>query len=214
MDRPEAGTVPGSHVLVKGLHGVSTAELAELLVHVVRAGAGVVAKPDTKVLDLEGLLFVDLRTRQDGAGQLPFRLPFERLQGLPTTLTPMISPLAFLTFFSCLHRSYDLHGRYASDYAPQEVPEARLGDDFIGRKNAHTVDLGSRVGLGGQMAPDDLVFLERHLAEDKRSVRRPSSELCASHPPLPAIPMQPARTSNIAKAQLQTNTHFIDGLPC
>jgi len=45
---------------------------------------------------------------------------------------------------------------------PQEVPESRLGNNFIGRKDAHAVDLGSRLRLTGQMAPDNLVFLERH----------------------------------------------------
>ena len=61
VDRPETGTVPCSHILVEGLDGIGTGELTELLVHVVRAGARVVAEPDTKVLDLERLLFVDLR---------------------------------------------------------------------------------------------------------------------------------------------------------
>jgi len=51
VDRPETGTVPGSHVLVEALDSISTAELTELLVHVVRAGTRVIAKPDTEVLD-------------------------------------------------------------------------------------------------------------------------------------------------------------------
>ena len=59
--------MPRSHVLVKGLDGVGAGELTELLVHVVRAGARVVADPDTKVLDLERLLFVDLRGRRRAA---------------------------------------------------------------------------------------------------------------------------------------------------
>ena len=42
----------------------------------------------------------------------------------------------------------------------QEVPEAGLGDDLIGGKNPHAVQLGGRVGLGRQMAPNDLVFLK------------------------------------------------------
>ena len=60
VDRPETGTVPCSHILVEGLDGIGTGELTELLVHVVRAGARVVAEPDTEVLDLERLLLVDL----------------------------------------------------------------------------------------------------------------------------------------------------------
>ena len=62
MDRPETRTVAGGHILVEGLDGVRTAELTELLVHVVGSGAGVVAEPDTKVLDLQGLLLMDLET--------------------------------------------------------------------------------------------------------------------------------------------------------
>ena len=42
----------------------------------------------------------------------------------------------------------------------EEVPEPRLGNDIVGRKNAHAVDLGGRVGLAGEVAADDLVFLE------------------------------------------------------
>ena len=93
MDRPEAGTVAGSHVLVEGLDGISTRELTELLVHVVGARTRVVAEPDTKVLDFQGLLLMDLeksrnsrcqqrrRVARIARGQLPFRLPLERLQG-------------------------------------------------------------------------------------------------------------------------------------
>ena len=47
--------------------------------------------------------------------------------------------------------------------APQEVPESRLGNHFIGRKDAHAVDLGSGFRLSRKMATDDLVFLDRHL---------------------------------------------------
>lgn len=52
--------MPRSHVLVHGLYGVAARHLAVLLVHVVRAGAGVVADPDTEVLDLGWALLVDL----------------------------------------------------------------------------------------------------------------------------------------------------------
>ena len=94
MDRPEAGTVPGGHVLVEALDGISTAEVAELLVHVVGTRPRVVAEPDTEVLNLQGLLFVDLKKRpankQDcNAGALwsaiPFRLPLEGCKGHQNT---------------------------------------------------------------------------------------------------------------------------------
>ena len=60
MDRAEAGAVAGSHVLVEALDCRGTGELAVFLVHVVRARARIVANPDTEVLDLQGLLLVDL----------------------------------------------------------------------------------------------------------------------------------------------------------
>lgn len=63
MDRPEAGTVAGSHVLVQSLDGLSAGHLTVLLVHVVGTGAGVVADPDTEVLDLERVLLGDLKNQ-------------------------------------------------------------------------------------------------------------------------------------------------------
>ena len=60
MDRPEAGTVAGSHVLVEGPDGIGASEFTELLVHVVGAGTRVVTEPDTEVFDLQRLLLVDL----------------------------------------------------------------------------------------------------------------------------------------------------------
>lgn len=62
VDRPEAGTVAGSHVGVEGLDGSGPRGLAVLLVHVVGAGARVVADPDAEVLDLQGVLLGDLAT--------------------------------------------------------------------------------------------------------------------------------------------------------
>ena len=47
---------------------------------------------------------------------------------------------------------------------PQEVPESRLGDDLVRRKDAHAVDLGGGLMLRGQVTANDLVFVERHLA--------------------------------------------------
>lgn len=52
--------MPGSHVLVEALDRISTGKVTELLVHVVGSRAGVVAEPDTEVLDLQWLLFVNL----------------------------------------------------------------------------------------------------------------------------------------------------------
>ena len=64
VDRPEAGTVAGGHVLVEALDSINTGELTELLVHVVGARTRVVAEPDTEVLDLQWLLLVNLRIQR------------------------------------------------------------------------------------------------------------------------------------------------------
>ena len=61
MDGPEAGTVTGSHVGVQSLDGICAGHLTVLTVHVVSTGTGVVADPDTEVLDLEGVLLVELK---------------------------------------------------------------------------------------------------------------------------------------------------------
>jgi len=63
VDGPETRTVTGGHVLVHGLDGVGAGHVAVLLVHVVGAGAGVVADPDAKVLDLLRALLMNLQAR-------------------------------------------------------------------------------------------------------------------------------------------------------
>jgi len=60
LNLPEARSVTGSHILVKSIDGGNTGHLTVLLVHVVSAGAGVVADPDAEILDLLGALLVDL----------------------------------------------------------------------------------------------------------------------------------------------------------
>jgi hypothetical protein len=42
----------------------------------------------------------------------------------------------------------------------QKVPESGLGNDLVRGEDPHAVQLRGRVGLGGQVAPDDLVFGE------------------------------------------------------
>jgi hypothetical protein len=48
----------------------------------------------------------------------------------------------------------------------QEVPEAGLGDRLVGSEDGHAVQGGRGVSLGGQMAPDDLVFLKATWRDD------------------------------------------------
>jgi len=125
VDRPEAGTMPGCHVLVKALDCISAGEITELLVHVVGSRARVVTEPDTEVLDLQRLGFMNNVDTNDF-----------------TT--------GFLDFLQL----------------SQEIPESRLRNDFIRRKDAHTVDF--RIGLirGGQVTTDNLVFLKAHFEID------------------------------------------------
>lgn len=65
MDGAEAGTVAGSHVLVQRVDSGGSRQLTVLLVHVVSTGSRVVSDPDTEVLDLQGVLLVDLVERDD-----------------------------------------------------------------------------------------------------------------------------------------------------
>ena len=60
VDRPEARTVPGGHVLVEALDSVCPRKFTELLVHVMRSGARIITQPNAEVFHLQGLLFVDL----------------------------------------------------------------------------------------------------------------------------------------------------------
>ncbi|KAB8339019.1 hypothetical protein FH972_021958 [Carpinus fangiana] len=67
----------------------------------------------------------------------------------------------------------------------QEIPEAGLGDNVVGRKDAHAVELGSRVGLGRQKPTDDLVFLEATFENQQRSAAKSSQYTTTSYPDLP-----------------------------
>lgn len=81
VDRPETGTMPGSHVLVKAFDCISTGEVAELLVHVVCSRSRVVAEPNTEVLDLQRFcLMYNVDTNDFTTGfldllQLPEEIP-------------------------------------------------------------------------------------------------------------------------------------------
>ena len=94
----------------------------------------------------------------------PVRLPLERLHGKHTTLTPMISPLAFLTFFNCLWPyQQELKRAILGVNTPQEIPETGFGNDLIWRKDAHAVEPGDWFGLCGQVTANNLVLREGHL---------------------------------------------------
>ena len=60
VNRPEASAMPGSHILVQALDGISPGEFTILLVHIMGSRTRVVSEPDAKVLDFERFLFVNL----------------------------------------------------------------------------------------------------------------------------------------------------------
>ena len=109
--------------MVESIDGSNTGELTVFLVHVVGSGARVVTDPDTEVLDLLGALLVDLWS------------------------------VRLLSHYSAFDSTYLVDGDDLTvrllDLAElaQEVPESRLGNDLVGRKDAHAVDLGGGVGL-------------------------------------------------------------------
>jgi hypothetical protein len=90
--------VTGGHVLVERIDGGDAGHLTVLLVHVVGTGARVVPDPDAEVLDLLGLLLVNLKRVS-----LPFSVATVCMS--PTWFTETISPLAFLILRS-LPRKY------------------------------------------------------------------------------------------------------------
>jgi hypothetical protein len=141
LDRPETGAVTGSHILVESVDGGNAGHLTVLLVHVVGAGARVVADPDTEVLDLLGALLGDL--------------------GCISACSVFPSAHVGCVFATHLVQGDDLAVRLL-DLAElaEEVPEPRLGDNIVGRKDTHAVDLWGGVGLAREVAADDLVFLE------------------------------------------------------
>lgn len=66
--------------------------------------------------------------------------------------------------------------------APQEVPETRLRNDFVGREDAHAVDLGIGLRLSGEVTADDLEFLERHLYGGSAESVTVTSRPAGTHP--------------------------------
>lgn len=61
VDRAEASSVSGSHVLVQALDSICTTKVTEFLVHVMRSRPRIITEPDTKVLDFQRFLFMNLQ---------------------------------------------------------------------------------------------------------------------------------------------------------
>lgn len=104
-------------ILTASLDGVSTGDLTELLVHIVSSRARIITKPDTKVLNLQGLLLQNLRDGNNFTGGLLNLLKLA-----------------------------------------EEVPVARLGNNFVGGKDAHLVELRSGLLSGGELTSNKLIF--------------------------------------------------------
>lgn len=60
VDRPEPGSMPGGHILIESLDGGGAGEFTVFLVHVVGTAARVVTDPDTKILNFQRSLLVNL----------------------------------------------------------------------------------------------------------------------------------------------------------
>ena len=70
LDGPGTAAVAAGHLVVQLGDGASEGQVAELAVHVVRAGAGVITEPDAVVLDDAGVLLGDLGDVEDLSGRL------------------------------------------------------------------------------------------------------------------------------------------------
>ena len=68
LDGLVARPVPARHVVVHPVNGARQRRVTVLAVHVVRAAAGVVLDPDSKVLDIAIVLLRDLRGLEGGEG--------------------------------------------------------------------------------------------------------------------------------------------------
>jgi hypothetical protein len=74
--------------------------------------------------------------------------------------------MSFVRVFCVFEETYDIQTDDLSvrllDLAEfhEEVPEARFGDYCVGREDSHAVEFWCRVGFGGEVAADNLVFLE------------------------------------------------------
>ena len=156
VDRPETRPVASSHVLVERLDGVRTAELTELLVHVVGTGTRVVTDPDTEVLDLQGLLLVNLKE----TNMVARTACFGQLSHSACHLNGCKGPHRDNTYN--IDTNDFTIGLFDLFKLAEEVPEAGLGNNFVGCEDAHAVELGGGLSIGGQVPADDLIFLDSH----------------------------------------------------
>ena len=65
-----SGTMSTGHLIVKLSDGTAKGEVSVLTVHIVSSRSGVISQPDTVVLDVSGVLLVDLDNVKDFSGRL------------------------------------------------------------------------------------------------------------------------------------------------
>lgn len=133
--------MPCCHVLVHGLYRICPRHLTDLLVHIVRSGAGVVTNPNAKVLDLLWALLADLAQAL-----------------VPQTPKAVIVILIGVTYHA--ERNNLAIGLLHLLKLGEKIPETRLGDNGVRCEYAHTVQLWGWGGIGRKMAANDLVFLK------------------------------------------------------
>ena len=104
-------------------------------------GAGIITDPDTEVLDFERALLVDL-----------------------CFVTFWLVALLYPDFFLRIAYHVQAHdlaiGLLDLLQLCEEVPESGFSDHSVSCEYAHAIQLWSRVGIGGQVTPDHLVFLK------------------------------------------------------
>lgn len=83
VDGSKSSSVSSGHVLVQSFNGSNSADVSNFLVHVVSTGSGVVSDPDTEVLNLGWVSFVDLVDRDNFTGSSLNLVQF--LQEVPVT---------------------------------------------------------------------------------------------------------------------------------
>lgn len=136
------------HVLVESLYRIRPWHLPVLLVHIMRAGAWVVANPDAKVLDLLWALLMYLMVGHINSWAIAIVRNIRQSQS-----TVGLSTYHVETDYLSI-RLLDLTELH------QEVPESRFGNDRIGGEYEHAIELWGRVRLCWQMTPNDLVLDE------------------------------------------------------
>lgn len=133
----ESSTMSSSHILIQRLNGQSTRHIAVFLVHIVCSGTRIITEPNSVILDSQGSFL--------------------------RNLVPLVGFIES-SWRHLIHGNDFAAGLFDFSGLLQKVPETRFCDLGVGCKDAHSIELGSRVVFGGELAPNDLVLMEtRHV---------------------------------------------------